>query len=87
MKKLLQSIHKKTVKRLTLAMAAVSTMAVLALTVGATSPSPTLDFSGATDAIAPAIVGLVNDLLPVGIAILVPILGLKLIPRVIYMFL
>ena len=49
--------------------------------------TPQLLDAATLDTIAPALVGAINQLLPVGVAVLTPIIALKLIPRVVYMFL
>jgi hypothetical protein len=48
--------------------------------------APILD-SAVVGTIAPALVGVINELLPLGIAILTPIIAIRLIPRIVYMFL
>jgi hypothetical protein len=89
MKKLTGVLRLKKVKRIAVVIACVVTVTMLALTVSASSPpAPTIDFDEAIlNTIGPAIVGVINSLLPIGIAILIPIIGLRLIPRIIYMFL
>jgi hypothetical protein len=51
------------------------------------TPDTTVLSAEVLGTLAPAIVGAINQLLPVGVAILTPVIALRLIPRIVYMFL
>jgi hypothetical protein len=76
----------KRVKKMLVIFACVTMVAALAVSASANTTTPAID-PAALDGVGDAIVGVVNMLLPVGIAIMTPIIGLRLIPRIVYMFL
>jgi hypothetical protein len=87
--KIVEKLRSKLTKKVAFFVTCFMMVATLALSVSAASdPAPVVMFDEAVLAtIGPAIVGVINALLPIGIAIMIPILGLRLIPRIVYMFL
>jgi hypothetical protein len=81
-----KEVKSKHFKKMAVFVFAIAMVAMLAVTASAADPV-TLDFSGATAEIAPMVLGIVNQLIPVGVAIMIPILGIRLLPRIVYMFL